>query len=349
MSSKIKRLPFALLVALIGIVLLALPVYAIANPDGITFGTGTVERYKAFYNVYEDDDMLFIAETDLDYASEPTDYTAEEAFLFELMSADLATVHRAVSMPDWQNKVISIYLTAAQVTSLSLSTGTAYWLRMTGNPSIFATLTEGTNMVSKQLGIGTGTTLDVSWVDQSAATATANPLREFIILIANNLEAHDSPSTSYLSVVQGTTYLSTAGGNIFLDGIPDLRQFCPSAFASTTAPIEVVLPPATGALQTDLAILGKLGTNTSSAFTNLGNWLGIPQRTAGTLALMLAMLMLCVYLYQKTKTPMATVPVIIAVAVFGAYLGLVSLAVTLVIVMAVVVASVYLFMSKGTL
>lgn len=120
MRSKIRRIIFATIVATIWLMLLATPTLAISNPDSITFGTGTVARYKVFYNVYETGDMLFIAETYVHYASEPTDYTAEEAFSFNLMSSDLSATYLIANVPEYENKVISIYQTATQVTALGL-------------------------------------------------------------------------------------------------------------------------------------------------------------------------------------------------------------------------------------
>jgi len=286
--------------------------------------------------------MLFVAETYIHYVSEPTDYEASEAFSFALMSTDNSSVYCSVSIPDYENKVIGIYQTATQVTTLGLSTNTAYNLRITGNPTIFGTLIEGTNMVTRPL-------LSDYWIDQSVATSTSNPLRNFIILIAEDLEANDSPSTSYITTVQGIDYLSNAGGNIFLKGIPNLRLFCPSAFATAVTLMKATAPPTTGALQGELTILDKLGTNTSGAFTNLGNFLGIPARTAGTLALLIAVLVFAFYVYQRTGLSASMLLVGVMFAVFGMYLGLISLAVGFIAVMAVVVASVYFYMSKGTL
>lgn len=346
---KSTKILGALATALLGLLLVTTPVLAISNPTSIAFGTGTIDRYKAFYNVYETGDMLFIAETYVHYSSTPTDYTAEEAFNFALMDASAAIVYRSVSIPAYENKVVGIYQTAAQVTTLGLSTGTAYNLRITGNPSIFSTLTEGTNMVTNQLATSTGETLDVDWIDQSVATSTANPLRDFIILIVQDLEANDSPSTSYLTTVQGTTYLSSAGGNIFLDGIPNLRQFCPTAFAGTVEPIVVTAPPTTGALTSDLTVLNKLGANASTAFTNMSSWLGISAAMAGTLAFMIGILLLTFYIYTRTRNVSLVAVVIMLMVVFGAYMGLLPLAALFIGILSIIIASAYYLMGKGVI
>jgi hypothetical protein len=291
--------------------------------------------------------MLFVAETYVYYASEPTDYSAEQAFLFALVDTDGTTVLRSVSLPAWGNKVVGIYQTAAQVTSLGLSSGTAYELKIMGNPVIFGTLTEGTNMVTETLDPSIGSDLSVDWIDQSTATNTANPLRDFIILIAEDLEANDSPSTSYLDTAKGLTTLSTTGDDIFLDGIPDLELFCPIAFTATTSPMEATAPPSTGALQTGTTITGKLGPTFDRAFTSLGNWLGLSQRVAGSLALMVAALLVAFYVYQKSENTELAGVVIILFGVLGMTTGLVPLAAGFVGTLAFTIMTVYSFMGKG--
>ena len=79
----------AVIIALALLVILATPVYAIANPDDIDFGSGTQTQYKVFENVIETGDMLFVAEGFVDYAIPPTDFTAAEAFLFEVLNCEM--------------------------------------------------------------------------------------------------------------------------------------------------------------------------------------------------------------------------------------------------------------------
>ena len=59
----LKRLLTSLLLATIGLLFLITPAFAIANPDTIAFSSAGEGKYKAFYDVYEAGDMLFVADS----------------------------------------------------------------------------------------------------------------------------------------------------------------------------------------------------------------------------------------------------------------------------------------------
>ena len=126
--------------------ILSVPVFAIIDPTTITFGSGTdANMYQVFQNVAEDGDMLFVVESDIHYADTPTDYTAEQSFMFELLKTDGTTVIQSTPILEFENYVESIYFTDAQVTSFDLTWQDTYSVRLTGNPAIFGTPVEGTN------------------------------------------------------------------------------------------------------------------------------------------------------------------------------------------------------------
>lgn len=173
------------------------PVFAITNPDAIAFGTGSSPLYQVFENVNETGDMLFIAEGYVYYATTPTDYTASESYVFQVVDTDGTTVLLSTPLKSFGDRPISIYQTAAQVTALGLVSGTAYTVRIRGNPSI-AVLTSSVNA-----------TLDANdYTDQSAATDALNPLRVFCLTMASNINTNDDPTNPYIVEFQGTQYLS---------------------------------------------------------------------------------------------------------------------------------------------
>lgn len=338
---KARQLVASVTLALIVLIAMVSPVFAIANPDGITFGTGSEEMYEAFYNVYETGDMLFIAEYDLDYASAPTDYDADEAFFFEVLNVAGDTVLLSAPVPAYQNNIISIYQTAAQVTAASYATGTAYQYRVTGNPVIFATLTEGTNMVTRTLDAG------ADWIDQSTATAISDPLRIFCIDVATNLEAHDS--ATYIVTIQGIDYINSDGRDIFLAGIPSLSSFVTNLFQTGVVPMTADEPTSTGTYASTLSITNKLGASISGGFTNLGNWMGISQALAASLFLTIAMTILFFWLYQKTGNPIVVLVYGPILPLFGTYLGLIPLAIAFIVTLIVIMLLGYYFLTRGTL
>src|SRR4030042_2851226 len=89
---------------------------AISNPDSIA-----IASYKVFENSAETGDMLFAAEIIVDYAVEPTDYDANEAFIFELLNVSGNLTLFAKALNDYGDRPMSFYLSAAQVTAAGIS------------------------------------------------------------------------------------------------------------------------------------------------------------------------------------------------------------------------------------
>lgn len=194
----IRYIIIALIVGLM-LMLIVAPVLAISNPDSIT-----LNRYKVFENVLEDDDMLFIVETNVYYATIPTDYDASGAFSFDVMNESGNTTLATTSLNDYGDRPISIYLTSSQVASLSLVSGTAYILRVMGNPLIFASTTGNTVNV----------TLAASdYIDQDlgddGGVASENNLRNYLLAMAKDIQDNDEPINDYVVTVQGIQYIST--------------------------------------------------------------------------------------------------------------------------------------------
>lgn len=336
----------ALLVAILVILLMTSPVMAIANPNAIDFGTGTIPLYKVFENVLETGDMLFVAEQYVHYVAEPSDYTASEAFLFEVL--DVAGVVTLLSTPlnEYENKPISIYQTASEVVDLGLVSGTAYVLRITGNPIIFGA--PAGNTVTAALAAS-------DYVDQllgvDGGDATANPLRNFLILMAENIEANDSPAAGYeyIEPIQGIRYLTIIGGDIFIQGIPALGTMCPILFQTSLTVMTSDAPESTGTYALTLTPLQKWGATTANGLTQLGNYLGISQALAGSVVLFAIVIAFAVYIYMKTQSGIAALLLVAACPFFGAFMGLMPIALAFIFTIVIIVLMGYFFFSRGAL
>jgi hypothetical protein len=338
---------------LILFMMVAIPIFAISNPTTIRFygaNTPNIIRAKGFTNVNETGDMLFMAESYVHYVSTPTDYTASQAFSYEILSSDGTTVLESVPIANYECKVIGIYQTAAQVTALGLASGSSYLQRITGNPSIFGATVEGTNMV-------TTTMVTSSWIDQSVGKGTtSDALVSYILQIASDLQANDSVST-YLTTIQGTQYLTDVGGNIFLQGVPNLSNYAIGAFSTTASVNSPSAMPSGGAINTQGGMGGNapsvsssVGSTTASGITNLGLWLGgshMPQWMAGMVGLLIIMGVLAIVFYKITSHPV--VPIVIGVMVLpmAGYLGFIPIALVFAISMAVFILTVWYFASRG--
>jgi hypothetical protein len=331
-------------VVIIGTLLISSPVYAIANPDDIEFGTGTTRIYNVFENVLEDGDWLILAEGYVHYVVTPTDYTADEAFVFELTDITGTTTIISVPLNEYEDRPISIYLSASQVTTLGLVSGTAYGLRITGNPAIFAS--------------PVGNTIEVflaasDYVDQNLGAdsepPTDNELRNLCIQMALNIENNDTPVDSYLEEVQGYWYLTLGGGNIFLNGIPALNTICSVLFQSGTEVMESDSPESTGTYALTLTPGQKWGATVANGLTNLGLYLGINQALAGSVVLFILVIALAMFMYQKTESGITVLLIVSATPFLGAYLGLMPMALAFIFAIIIITLLGYFFFSRGAL
>lgn len=349
---RVKKLLIITAFTLLGLSLLASPILAITNPDDIDFGSGTLPLYKVFENVQETGDMLFVAEGLVEYAN-PADYApydACESYLFEILTTDGATTLLSTPLNDYGDRPISIYQTAAQVTAAGLVSGTAYGFRITGNPLIFpspvgnsvTTYLTGEDYVDQLLGVDGG-------------VASDNPLRNFLIIMAENIEAYDVIHIAgvavgdYITPIQGIRYLTIDGGDIFLEGIPELGAFCLILFQAGLEPLEGDTPESTGAYALTLTPAQKWGQTVGNGLTALGDYLGINQMLAGSVVLFGLGLMFAAYVYKETDSGITVLLIIATLPFIGSYLGLMHIALAFIFTISISVLVGYFFFSRGAL
>ncbi len=348
---KVTNRGMARILSYISVIVLLLlfvasPVFAISNPDTITFGTGSIPLYKVFTNVSETGDMLFVAEGYVHYITTPTDYTAKQAFLFEVLDPTGTTVLVSTTLQEYEDRPISIYQTKAQVDALPLVPGTAYGLRIRGNPTIFPSPTG--NTVTAYLAAS-------DYVTQTGATDTNNPLRDFLIIMATNIQVHDiavgiiTAATPYIVNVQGVRYLTILGGNIFLAGIPALSSMCAILFQAALEPMQGDVPASTGAYAQALTPLTQWGGTIASGLTTLGSYLGISQSLAGSVMLLILVTAFAVFIYKQTESGIAVLLMVAATPFMGAFLGLMPMALAFIFVIFIIVLLGYFFFSRGAL
>lgn len=339
------RYIIGVLTAVISVLVMALPVYAIANPDDISFGTATSTgaTYRAFYNVVETGDMLFMAESYIHYAATPTE-SAESAFLFELLNNAGTTIYASTPVFAYEDKPVSIYLTEAQKTALALVNGSEYKLRISGNPLLFPSLVEGTNMA-------TVTLVASDWFNQNLNSAgVLSPLRAFALNVMTNIQTHDAPADDYIVTVSGTEYITDTGANIMLAGVVGLDVWCPQIFQFAVAPIVGEAPPSTGDYANTLSPLGQLGAQTASGINLFGQWLGLGTNgvMASALIYLGISLMALVWIGSKIQSPLVLPIGGLALIAFGSYLGFIPLAVLFMIIALIVILTAVYFFTRGS-
>ncbi len=342
----LKKVLKAVVIALVVLMLVSSPVLAISNPDAITFyAVGSVPIYKVFYDVSESGDLLFTAEQYVHYAATQNE-TASQAFLFEVLNTSGNVTIASVTLNQYGAKPISIYFDAAQVTSNSLSVGTAYIIRIIGNPLLFPSSVG--NTVSATLSAD-------DYVDQLLGVdndiPTDNPLRNYMIGVADDLETNDSPpaDSEYLTTVSGYRYLTATGASIFLEDNSALGSMCPILFANVVTPMEGDLPESTGTYASMLSPLNQWGSTVAVGLTNLGIFLGINQALAGSVVLVMIVMGFAVYVYSKTQSGISVLLLIGTTPFLGAWFGLMPIALAFIFTIIIVILMGFFFFSRGAL
>lgn len=330
-----KKLISGIILAILIFALSSLSVWAIVNPDSITFGSGSSATYAVFENVDHTGDILFIVEGGAYYAVEPTDYTASQAFVFEVLDTDNTTL---ISTPlvAYNDRPIGIYQTAAEKTALGLVSGSAYKLRIRGNPLIFASPTG--NSVNVTLGTG-------DYFDNTNLVSGFTPLRNFVInTIVTNMQTYDGVTT-YKTMVLGTSYLSVTGGSLFLAGIPGLDSLEPTIFSTSSYPVNRPTISANASYATSLNITSVWGTATSNGFKAISSLFGMgtSDENGGNLFLFVIGVAVSLGIGTKVQSPLVILIILALMPLFGALLGLINLALAFTIAIIIIILGALLF------
>ena len=314
-----------------------MPVLAIINPDSIAFTSSGAGRYKVFENVHETGDMLFAAESYIPYTVTPDDYTAREAFSFQVLNVAGDTVLLQTAITDYEDTIISIYQTAAQVVTAGLISDTLYKFRITGNPSIFGITTEGVNMATKPL-----TAAD--WLDQSEFSGIDSWLYSFLISVVTNIET--SSGGTHTAEVGGITYLDASGATLFLAGIPSLNVFLPEIFLVVASPMTDTDPTSTGVYQTTINPVAQLGGNIGASVANMSDFMGVSTTTAGIIITALLGFIFLPVIYWKTKNGTISMIAAALFTIFCGYLGLFPLAIAFIIAAVILILTGFIFWGR---
>lgn len=335
-----KKLLLGIILGIVAIVSVSIPVFAIGNPDSISFGTGnTTSTYAVFSNVRETGDMLFMAEGFVNYAIIPTDYTADQSFIFEVLNTAGNVTLLSTPLAAYGDRPIGIYQTATQVTSNNLTVGGAYVIRIQGNPLIFSSTTN--NTVSATLGAG-------DYFDNTSLISGSTPTRIFVInIVAAHMQTHDGVVTDgvggYKETILGAQYLTTTGANLFLAGIPGLDTLDPSIFKAGNQALSIATTSGNGTYGMSLTTQSVWGTTTTNGLIALSNFIGMGNANGGHVALFVIGAILALGLGAKTQSPLLIIIVIALLPLFGALLGMMNLAAAFTISIIIIILGTLLF------
>ena len=227
-----KRLRLGIVLATIAVFILgAAPVYAdTANPDS----TPTIEQMNFYQNSIESGDITLIIYANVPYASLPST-PASRTFIWRLIDEDGVTELGSTVGLDFNDdgygyNVYSMYFSASEVTALGIVWGTAYTVRLSGNPSVFDT----PPIYNYAVVAG----------DYSSETVQATVQAEIATRIidlgtALNIRWGLSADESLILENETTTVLSTIGESFFRGAIHGVQAMAPGAFSIVVRAIDI--------------------------------------------------------------------------------------------------------------
>jgi hypothetical protein len=227
-------------------------------------------------------------------------YDVKKYFAIQLYETDTALTKASTPLPDYGNKVGSIYLASA--TTLPLTYGGDYRVRIygnfTGNPYVEYPL-QAMDWLGDDL-----TFLD-SWIRTSATT----------------LETYYS-TTLLTDVVGKGRVLNSTGSGIFTAGIIDLSNVRPTIFETSFTKLPMpTTAPNTQALQSHYIWQVAVGPQLTALLTDTGNMLGgITGDYVGAFILLLMWAIVAGLVYPPGHTMAAVMldsPILIACIWFG--------------------------------
>lgn len=301
----------AVLVGLVLVVLLLFtaPVFAIGDPTSVD-----IYDCNVFVGVDGTSGQLYFVRYDVDYAVAP-DEDAEDTWQMALYEEDGTTLVATRPLNYYEENIISMYFTAAEVALLGLTEDSEYKVKIMGNPAVFGALVEDTNMETYTLAVA-------DWLEGEA-------LGDYLLEQAEILEE----DWVDITLLGDANLLNNTGAYYFDKAIPGLQNYVPEIFETTTS--VYTYTPATFTHDYEETLADKKGERLSDALSNFGGWLGISENwmaflVAGTLFAIFA-----AATYSATRQPFIGLAMGFLVVMGTAWIGLVSLTLVFVIVIAI--------------
>jgi hypothetical protein len=317
-----------------GLAIPTLPVGATAPapPDTITIPTAEV-----FQNIYQPGDILIIFEHNIGYTTTPVpNYVASDLFYTRLMDTNGTTILTTTPKPllNYQYNMSAFYFTAADVTSLGLVWGHAYYVEI-----------DGTNLFSPLLTPVQYQLDPTKWITGTNAASCGYVQSYLINRVVLNLQQHNG--IQYISSSSNGAILNTNGRNLVLSAIPYLDTPIPQLFQLSTQQISVTQPVATGGLQTNLTLTNQLGTALATSFTNFGTLLHISGQQVAMGWILLCCLIVISIVFLATGNIVGASICSLPMVLIGVWIGAIPVAFVFVAVMIIVVLLAFYLFIRG--
>lgn len=305
-------------------------------PTAIAFITG---KTKAFQNLFENGDTLFISEVNLT-VSENVTKTPPELFQYTLYETDGLTsiAARDVKSLVYGYNVVGLYFSAANTASM-LTWGSSYVIRIMGQPEEYPSPEEDVNMDSY-------TMTNNDWINGTfGSSLNKGYVKDYCISIATSIQTN---WTQTLITLVGTGYvLNSLGRNVFLLAVPNFDYAVPLLFQTTYNNPNIDNTTKTQDLQSLYTPLGQLGTSTKAAFDGIGEYLGFSGEMLGSAWAFMLILMVASIAFLYTGNTTASIIIAIPMAFIGLISGFFPVYVFLLVLAFLLIGTGYYLFLRG--
>jgi len=196
-------------------------VLAIAPPD---VPTPTIDGITVYRDCVEVDDWLYVIEYTITYGGGVPTENIEESFIFRIMNGAVelkSGLAYAYNNDGYDDGIVGIYFSAAEIASLAMVWNTNYTVRIEGNPTLTWT---GTGCPS------VSSTTYSAWNDPMEFTLGSDVMTLAILFSAS------WGGNALFESSGGTMTLSPDGEDYFSTSIPNLMIMQPHIFISSVSP-----------------------------------------------------------------------------------------------------------------
>lgn len=280
-------------------------VEGISNPDGIS-----IQSQRAFRNLAQADDQLFIIEYKVLYAIEPAE-DVRVAFYGGIHDGSNFVATKPLLF--YGHNFVGIYLDPTQ----ALTWEGSYDARITGDPVLFGSIIVGLNMASVSFGAD-------DWIDGTLETTPDN-IRSHILTIMTGIEGSRG---EILLAPNGL--LNEAGGDMVLRLIPRINAWIPTMFGTITSFPTEPTPAFTTTYQAELRT--KTGNRLTNAMEQLGEtFLGSSSQgfVFGTIGILLLAVSFIGIVFNTVAVSSTTLVLSLPLLYIGVTTGVIPLALAL--------------------
>lgn len=226
-----KKLLYIIPVLLTVVVFIMIPVtvHAADPPDN----TPTLDRIRVYRNLLESGDMCFVWQANTPYATVP-DTTFPDTYIWRVVDTDNvttlgSTTGYAYEDDGYNYNVFSAYFSASDVTAKGMIWGTAYIIRLSGNPIRFADPPEYNFFVTSS-----------DYTTETTETANKAEFATEILYLAADLSVKWGLTVDYYLTFESETgtVLSIYGEQVFRGAIYGVQALAPAAFRFIVADMD---------------------------------------------------------------------------------------------------------------